>query len=92
MNTYFHKIVNILIDSFDNMVNDRFTSNFTWGTPPINNPTENLRTRIQRNEGEADVRLPYQNKKNVVQIKVGRLPYLSAIIPHNGAPIIIPKK
>ena len=43
-------------------------------------------------EGEADVRLPYQNKKNVVQIKVGRLPYLSAIIPHNGAPIIIPKK
>ena len=73
------------------MVNDRFTLNFTWGTPPINNPTENLKTRIQMNEGEADVRLPYQNKKNVVQIKVGRLPYLSAIIPHNGAPIIIPK-
>ena len=71
---------------------DGFISNFTWGTPPINNPTENLKTRIQMKEGEADVRLPYQNKKNVVQIKVGRLPYLSAIIPHNGAPIIIPKK
>ena len=57
----------------------------------MNKPTENLKTRIQMNDGEAEVRLPYQNKKNVVQIKVGRLPNLSAIIPHNGAPIIIPE-
>ena len=58
----------------------------------MNTPTKNLNTRTHTNEGEADVSVPYQNKKNVATIKDGRRPNLSAIIPHNGEPIIIPGK
>ena len=57
----------------------------------MNIPTRNLKTRIHTNEGDADVRIPYQNKKNVAQIKDGRRPNLSAMIPHSGDPIIIPE-
>lgn len=57
----------------------------------MNTPTKNLNTRTHTNEGETDVSIPYQNKKNVAQINVGRRPNLSAMIPHNGEPIIIPE-
>ena len=57
----------------------------------MNIPTKNLNIMTQMNEGAADVRLPYQNRNRVAHIRIGRRPYLSAIIPHKGAPSIIPK-
>ena len=63
----------------------------TCGTAPINMPTKKRNAKIHPNDGEADVRVPYQNKNTVAQTRVGLLPNLSAIIPQEGAPNIIPE-
>ena len=65
---------------------------FTWGTQPMNMPTKNLNIRTQVKDAEIAVNMPYQNRKNVAQTKVGRRPNLSAIIPQSGEPTIIPER
>ena len=57
----------------------------------MNTPTKNLKAKIQPNEGEAEDSVPYQNKNKVAQTSVGFLPNLSATIPQEGAPNIIPE-
>ena len=67
------------------------TEKLTWGTAPINTPTKNLKAKIQPNEGDAEDSVPYQNKNKVAHTSVGFLPNLSATIPQEGAPSIIPE-
>ena len=63
----------------------------TCGTAPINMPTKKRNAKIHPNDGEAEVRVPYQNKNTVAQTRVGLLPNFSVIIPQEGAPNIIPE-
>ena len=63
----------------------------TCGIHPINTPTKNLKNNIQPNLDEKAESSPYQNRKNVAEIRAVRRPNLSAKFPHNGDPIAIPK-
>ena len=58
----------------------------------MNTPTKNRNARTHPNDGDADVNVPYQNRNTVAHTSVGLLPYLSAMIPQEGAPNIIPEK